>query len=405
MKQILVMGLLLLLCCSVAAMGGMGPAWTRGEMEKPEGEKDMGSFKALVYTKEQQARLAVDEFGTAIVAPRDDATVYVIEQTQCAEATLPAVLATVVEQALHAQVGTCADQGYSMSEGSKTVTLPGGLGDVTLSLFKKASASLAIPSYGEDQPFPELGLQLGMVEQPTPESGDHHQQHEHGHGQHHHHDHEDSDHHHHGYDGSEHRQHGHGHVHDDRQGANAHGNAHGDCPFKKCFRLAKDLCHLSRHQHHEKIQCLKDHAAELPADCQLVVAVKESCHEDQHRLCAGKHRREKFECTMANFAALSAPCQSALTTLHSAMHSAQVVGAAQAMSMPMALVSYHASPSSRNSLPVSSIIGVVALVCGFAAVAFGVAAVVVRRARRNVELSPMSAVVIGQVALGDVVAV
>jgi len=87
------------------------------------------------------------------------------------------------------------------------------------------------------------------------------------------------------------------------------------------------------------------------------------------------------------------------------MHSAQVVGAAQAMSMPMALVSYHASPSSRNSLPVSSIIGVVALVCGFAAVAFGVAAVVVRRARRNVELSPMSAVVIGQVALGDVVAV
>lgn len=52
---------------------------------------------------------------------------------------------------------------------------------------------------------------------------------------------------------------------------------------------------------------------------------------------------------------------------------AQVVGAAQAMSMPMALVSYHASPSSRNSLPVSSIIGVVALVCGFAAVAFGVA--------------------------------
>jgi hypothetical protein len=203
---------------------------------------------------------------------QDDATVYLIEQTQCAEATLPAALATVVEQALHAQVGTCADQGYSVSEGSKTVTLPGGLGDVTLSLFKKASASLAIPSYGEDQPFPELGLQLGMVEQPTPDSGDHHQQHEHGHGQHHHHDHEDSDHHHHGYDGSEHRQHGHGHGHDDRQGANAHGNAHGDCPFKKCFRLAKDLCHLSRHQHHEKIQCLKDHAAELPADCQLVVA-------------------------------------------------------------------------------------------------------------------------------------
>ena len=37
--------------------GGIGPAWTRGEIEKPAGEKDMGSWKALVYTEEQQARL------------------------------------------------------------------------------------------------------------------------------------------------------------------------------------------------------------------------------------------------------------------------------------------------------------------------------------------------------------
>ena len=129
---------------SVAATGGtmagMGPAWTRGEMEKPGGEKDMGSYKALVYTAEQQARLNVDEFGeNAMPATQDEATVYLIEQTQCAEATLPTQLATLVESALHAQVGTCADQGYSVAEGSKTVTLPGGLGDVTLSLYKKAS--------------------------------------------------------------------------------------------------------------------------------------------------------------------------------------------------------------------------------------------------------------------------
>ena len=84
----------------------------------------------------------------------DEATVYLIEQTQCAEATLPTQLATLVESALHAQVGTCADQGYSVAEGSKTVTLPGGLGDVTLSLYKKASASFAIIGTGP------IGLRL-----------------------------------------------------------------------------------------------------------------------------------------------------------------------------------------------------------------------------------------------------
>mmetsp|Transcript_63054 Transcript_63054/g.133097 ORF Transcript_63054/g.133097 Transcript_63054/m.133097 type:complete len:648 (+) Transcript_63054:139-2082(+) len=42
----------------------LGPAWTRGEIEKPAGTKDMGSFKVLVYTEEQQQRLGVDENGT-----------------------------------------------------------------------------------------------------------------------------------------------------------------------------------------------------------------------------------------------------------------------------------------------------------------------------------------------------
>ena len=30
---------------------GLGPAWTRGEIEKPAGEKDMGTWKAGVYTE------------------------------------------------------------------------------------------------------------------------------------------------------------------------------------------------------------------------------------------------------------------------------------------------------------------------------------------------------------------
>ena len=41
----------------------LGPAWTRGEIEAPQGEKNMGTWVAAVYTEEQQARLNVDEFG------------------------------------------------------------------------------------------------------------------------------------------------------------------------------------------------------------------------------------------------------------------------------------------------------------------------------------------------------
>ena len=44
------------------------PAWTRGEIEPPAGEKDMGGSIAGVYTEEQQARLGVDEGGDKVEA-------------------------------------------------------------------------------------------------------------------------------------------------------------------------------------------------------------------------------------------------------------------------------------------------------------------------------------------------
>lgn len=47
--------------------------------------------------------------------------------------------------------------------------------------------------------------------------------------------------------------------------------------------------------------------------------VKESCRQDTERLCAHKHRDEERQCMMINFAGLSAECQSALTTLYSAI--------------------------------------------------------------------------------------
>eukprot|EP00929_Paragymnodinium_shiwhaense_P106174 TRINITY_DN7136_c0_g2_i1.p1 TRINITY_DN7136_c0_g2~~TRINITY_DN7136_c0_g2_i1.p1 ORF type:complete len:202 (-),score=14.37 TRINITY_DN7136_c0_g2_i1:226-741(-) len=47
----------------VKAQSGVGPAWTRGKMEPPAGDKDMGGWIARVYTEEQQKRLGVDENG------------------------------------------------------------------------------------------------------------------------------------------------------------------------------------------------------------------------------------------------------------------------------------------------------------------------------------------------------
>ena len=44
----------------------IGPAWTRGEMEKPLGQESRGTWTAAVYTAEQQARLGVDKAGTLL---------------------------------------------------------------------------------------------------------------------------------------------------------------------------------------------------------------------------------------------------------------------------------------------------------------------------------------------------
>lgn len=59
---------------------GLGPAFTRGELEPPAGEKTIGSATIGVYTEEQQARLGVDEEGVksdTLLVQRDVAAVSV----------------------------------------------------------------------------------------------------------------------------------------------------------------------------------------------------------------------------------------------------------------------------------------------------------------------------------------
>merc|ERR1719409_1695422 len=45
------------------AHASVGPAWTFGAQEPPQGEKDMGGWIAAVYTAEQMERLGIDENG------------------------------------------------------------------------------------------------------------------------------------------------------------------------------------------------------------------------------------------------------------------------------------------------------------------------------------------------------
>jgi hypothetical protein len=42
------------------------PAWLTGDIERPQGARDMGGWTMRVYTKEQQARLNVDETGEPV---------------------------------------------------------------------------------------------------------------------------------------------------------------------------------------------------------------------------------------------------------------------------------------------------------------------------------------------------
>ena len=52
---------------SAGAASVTGPAWTRGEIEKPAGERDMGGWTSTFYSTEQQQRLQVDQYGVPLL--------------------------------------------------------------------------------------------------------------------------------------------------------------------------------------------------------------------------------------------------------------------------------------------------------------------------------------------------
>merc|ERR1719152_609416 len=53
------------------------PGYLTGDIEAPQGEKDMGGWTMRAYTPEQQARLHVDEMGKAADTPAVKSTEHV----------------------------------------------------------------------------------------------------------------------------------------------------------------------------------------------------------------------------------------------------------------------------------------------------------------------------------------
>jgi len=64
------------------------PAWITGDIEAPQGEKDMGGWTMRAYTKEQQERLNVDEEGKAL--PAKGQVLIPVENTR--ESSVPTAL-------------------------------------------------------------------------------------------------------------------------------------------------------------------------------------------------------------------------------------------------------------------------------------------------------------------------
>ena len=86
--------------------GSLGPAWTRGEIEAPQGEKNMGTFTAAVYTAEQQQRLNVDETGQPQVV-KDTWPELVGTNGEAAATTIQQQNSAVVEVAVMEEGGMC----------------------------------------------------------------------------------------------------------------------------------------------------------------------------------------------------------------------------------------------------------------------------------------------------------
>ena len=116
---------------------GLGPAFTRGEIEPPAGEKAMGGAVIGVYTEEQQARLGVDEEGKKV------------EAAPAAEE--PAVTTPQAAPEMAAEAPPPAEEPAAMLGGSAGLGPAFTRGEIEPPAGEKAVGSAVIGVYTEEQ--------------------------------------------------------------------------------------------------------------------------------------------------------------------------------------------------------------------------------------------------------------
>lgn len=134
----------------------IGPAWTRGEIEKPQGTKDMGGWTGLVYTLEQQERLGVDEQGNAVAKQEAAAPLTITPQYAAAVLNAPKLCDDMCTRYFK-KYDTNGDQVLELSEITKLSTdLHLGLG-MTIDVHDEAiRESIAGFTQGKED---QLGLE------------------------------------------------------------------------------------------------------------------------------------------------------------------------------------------------------------------------------------------------------
>jgi hypothetical protein len=118
---------------------GLGPAFTRGEIEPPAGEKAMGGAVIGVYTEEQQARLGVDEEGKKVEAAAAPA------------AEEPAVTTPQAAPEMAAEAPPPAEEPAAMLGGSAGLGPAFTRGEIEPPAGEKAVGSAVIGVYTEEQ--------------------------------------------------------------------------------------------------------------------------------------------------------------------------------------------------------------------------------------------------------------
>jgi len=93
-----------------------------------------------------QATAVLFVCSVAAAVPEADVTLYKISGDECGQSTLDEKYAGYAKTFAGLLDGTCASQGFTVADGSKTLNVP-VLGKITIGMFKKASVTMEVQTF------------------------------------------------------------------------------------------------------------------------------------------------------------------------------------------------------------------------------------------------------------------